>query len=458
MAEKVIINPVTRINGFMEIEAEIGTNTVVDAKTNGLMFRGFEKMLRGRSPLDAVYFTERICGICSTAHSMASALALEEALGVIPSEQGRYLRDLLHACEFLQNHLRHLYQYTLPDYVKLPEGYPLFKTDHNDYRLPKEVNARLVNDYFESLEYSRNAHKMLAILGGKAPHNHGVFIGGITSPVTVDMIIAIKSILFGIEQFITEKMLPDVYEIGTYYPEYYHFGGGYQNLLSYGCFYGYKELGTLYLNPSVYENKTFSHFEPDHITQSDQYAWFNEANEPDRNKPDAYSWIRAPRYNGIPFEVGPLARQWLSGEYRNGISVMDRTIARVLEARKITRIMNILLENLIPNVPMQKEYEIPVKAYGTGLIDTTRGALGHWLTIEDKKILFYQIITPSAWNLSPQTGERKGTAEQAIIGAPVKEENMPVEIGRIIRSFDPCVSCATHVFVPGRWDKTFQVV
>ncbi|MDW2798852.1 nickel-dependent hydrogenase large subunit [Clostridium boliviensis] len=458
MAEKVIINPVTRINGFMEIEAEIGTNTVVDAKTKGLMFRGFEKMLTGRSPLDAVYFTQRICGICSTAHSVASALALEEALGVIPSEQGRYLRDLIHSCEFLQNHLRHLYQYTLPDYVKLPEGYPLFKTDHNDYRLPKEVNERLVNDYFESLEFSRNAHKMLAILGGKAPHNHGVFVGGITSPVTVDMIIAIKSILFDIEQFITEKMLPDVYEIGTYYPEYYHFGGGYQNLLSYGCFYGYKELGTLYLNPSVYENKTFSRFEPDLITQSDQYAWFNEANEPDRNKPDAYSWIRAPRYNGIPFEVGPLARQWLSGEYRNGISVMDRTIARVLEARKITRIMNILLENLIPNVPMQKEYEIPVQAYGTGLIDTTRGALGHWLTIEDKKILFYQIITPSAWNLSPQTGERKGTAEQAIIGAPVMEERMPVEIGRIIRSFDPCVSCATHVFAPGSWDKTFQVV
>ena len=458
MADTIIINPVTRINGFMEIAAEVGNHVITDARTKGLMFRGFEKMLTGRAPLDAVYFTQRICGICSTAHSMASALALEEALGIVPSEQGRYLRDLLHACEFLQNHLRHLYQYTLPDYVKLPDGYPLFKTDHNDYRLPDNVNERMVNDYFESLEYSRNAHKMLAILGGKAPHNHGVFIGGITSPVTADMIIAIKSILFGIEKFITEKMLPDVYEIAAYYSEYYHFGGGNRNLLTYGCFQHYKELGTLYVDPYIYTNEQYSHFDPDLITQSDEYAWFNEANEPDREKPEAYSWIRAPRYNGVPFEVGPLARQWLSGEYRHGISVMDRTIARVLEAKKITQIMNTLLENLIPGVPMQQEYVVPAQAYGKGLVDTTRGALGHWLTIEDEKILFYQIITPSAWNLSTQTGEKKGTAEQALMGAPVKDESMPVEIGRIIRSFDPCVSCATHVIIPGKTDRIIPIV
>ncbi len=458
MAEKITINPVTRISGFMEIDADIENQSVVSAKTKGLMFRGFEKMLQGRSPFDAVYFTQRICGICSTAHSMASALALEEALNIVPSEQGRYLRDLLHACEFLQNHLRHFYQFTLPDFVKLPEDYPLFKTDHNDYRLPKDINDKMVNDYFESLRFSREAHQMLATLGGKVPHNHGIFIGGITSPVSADKIISIKSILYNIGQFIDEKMIPDVYTIGTFYPEYYQFGGGYGNLLSYGSFNNYKNLGTLYVDPLVYSNGQTSPFDPALITQEDEYAWFNKNDEPDRNKAQAYSWIKAPRYNNIPYEVGPLARQWLSGQYRNGISAMDRTIARVLEAKKIVEIMQTLIDNLVPGVSMQREYEIPVQSSGKGLVDTTRGALGHWLYIDNSEIAFYQIITPSAWNLSTQTNGMKGTGEQALIGSPVRDVTAPVEIGRIIRSFDPCVSCATHVFLSGKHVNTIQVV
>ncbi|MDD3395237.1 MAG: nickel-dependent hydrogenase large subunit, partial [Anaerotignum sp.] len=318
MPEKITINPVTRISGFMEIEADIENHRVVDAKTKGLMFRGFEKMLIGRAPFDAVYFTQRICGICSTAHSVASSLALESAMDFVPLEQGRYLRDIVHGCEFLQNHLRHFYQYTLPDFVKLPENYPLFKTDHNDYRLPKGLNDKMVEDYFASLEFSRQAHQMLAILGGKAPHNHGVFIGGITSQMTIDKMIAMTSILDGIEQFINDKMLPDVFKIGEYYSEYYHIGRGYGNLLSYGCFDNYKELGTLYVDPLVYSNNAITAFHPDEITQQNTYAWYDENNEPDIHKQQAYSWIKAPRYNNLPYEVGPLARQWLCGDYRNG--------------------------------------------------------------------------------------------------------------------------------------------
>lgn len=458
MAERITINPVTRINGFMEIVADIEDQVVKDARTKGLMFRGFEKMLIGRSPFDAVYFTQRICGICSTAHSMASTLALEDALGIIPTEQGRYLRDLIHASEFFQNHLRHFYQFTLPDFVKLPDEYPLFKMDHNDFRLPKEINDRMVNDYFESLELSRSAHEMLAILGGKAPHNHGIFIGGITSQVNADKIIAIKSILYNIERFIDDKMIPDVYTIGDYYSEYYHMGRGYGNLLTYGCFSDYKDLGTLYVDPLVYSDNQITPFYPDRITQENEYAWFNEYDEPDIKKQYAYSWIKAPRYNNIPYEVGPLARLWLAGEYRNGISAMDRTIARVLEAGKIVKIMKTLIDNLIPGISVQQEYTAPETAAGRGLVDTTRGAVGHWIYIENSKIAFYQIITPSAWNLSTQTEYMKGTAEQALIGTPVCEIDMPVEIGRIIRSFDPCVSCATHVFSGGKLINKIQVV
>jgi hydrogenase large subunit len=138
---------------------------------------------------------------------------------------------------------------------------------------------------------------------------------------------------------------------------------------------------------------------------------------------------------------------------------MDRTIARVLEARKIALIMNTLLENLIPGVSVQKEYSIPETTVGKGLIDTTRGALGHWLKIKNQVISFYQIITPSAWNLSTRSSnDMKGTAEQALIGTPVKDIKNPVELGRTVRSFDPCISCATHIYTGGKHINTIHVI
>ncbi|NLT14902.1 MAG: nickel-dependent hydrogenase large subunit [Clostridiales bacterium] len=469
MTKRVVINPVTRISGFLEINAVIDTNMVTDARTEGLLFRGFEKMLEGRNPLDAVYFTQRICGICSTAHSIASSLALEDALGIVVSPQGRYLRDVIHACEFLQNHIRHFYQYTLPDYIRLPEGNTLFETDHNDYRLPKEKNDLLVQHYFDSLEFSRNAHEMLAILGGKAPHNHGVFIGGATSQATVENISNLKTLVQGIRQFIINKMIPDAYTIADYYKDYFENGQGYGNLLSYGCFDRYAKLGTLYVDPLVYSNGVLRAFDPYEITENIHTSWYASRKEtytpletvpePDMNKSGGYSWVKAPRYGGIPYEVGPFARMWLCGDYRNGISTMDRTLARVLEAKKLTDIILTLLDNLALGVDVQREYEVPQSAYGAGLTDTTRGALGHWLKIEDGVISLYQIITPSTWNLSTRGQDNlPGPCERALIGAGINDPGNPVELGRIIRSFDPCVSCATHVYSKGNLVKSIKVV
>ena len=468
--KRVIINPVTRINGFMGIDATIDNRNIVsDAKTEGLLFRGFEKMLEGRSPFDAVYFTQRICGICSTAHSMASTLALESALGITASQQGRYLRDFIHGCEFLQNHLRHFYQYTIPDFIRLPPENTLFEADHNDFRLPQNKNDVIVKHYFESMEMSRSAHTMLAILGGKAPHNHGVFIGGITTQATPEKIVHMRSILESINKFIKEIMIPDTYTIAEYYKDYFKNGGGYGNLLSFGCFDRYEELGTLYLEPLEYSDGRTRPLNPKEITEniysswykakSESYTPFETITDEDIHKKEAYSWVKAPRYSGLPYETGPLARMWLSGEYRNGISTMDRTIARTLEAKKITEIMLILLDNLIPDTFVQDVYQVPESAYGEGLIDTTRGALGHWIKIEGGLISFYQIITPSAWNLSTRCHNNlPGPGEKAMIGTKIRLFDAPVELGRIIRSFDPCISCATHVYSKGNLIKTIRVV
>ena len=467
MNKRIVINPLTRISGFMEIDVIVENHQVTEAKVKGNLFRGFEQMLIGRNPFDAVYFTQRICGICSAAHSMASSMALEDALHIEPMEQGKYLRDIIHCCEFLQNHIRHFYQYTIPDFVKMEKN-PLFQSDHADFRLPKALNNRMSQHYFDSLAISRLAHQMLAVLGGKAPHNHGVFIGGVTTQATAEKVVHLDSILQTVAQFIEEKMLLDVFDLAHYYADYFHLGKGYGNLLTYGAFHHYKELGTLYVDPLASTAGSVETFDERNIQEKidhsyftgerDSYAPAEEAVAPDMEKEGAYSWVKAPRYNNLPYEVGPLARLILCGEYEDKVSAMDRTIARALEAKKIAAIMKVLLRELVPDVDVQRKYELPDEAAGRGLVDTTRGALGHWLKIQEKKLSYYQIITPSTWDFSTRDSNGyRGVAEQALIGTPIQNPDSPAEIGRILRSFDPCMSCATHVYRPGKQTKTIKV-
>lgn len=457
MGRQITINPITRISGFLEIQVEVENNQIVDAKSSGMLFRGFEKMLKGRPPIDAIYFTERICGICSTAHSMASTLALEDILQISPNENDKMLRDFMHGCEFIQNHLRHFYQYTLPDFVRGPEIQPLYSAAHDDYRLPKELDNKLASHYIESIQYSRLAHEMLAVLGGKAPHNHGIFVGGVTVNIDASKFIKIKSILESIKNFVITRMIPDVYTISEYYPDYFENGIGYKNLMSYGVFDTYAQKDLFYVAPQVLIDGQKQEFNADYITENIHMAWY-QAEEVEQRPTDstvdenvykekAYSWVKAPRYQGYAMEVGPLARMWLSGNYTRGISTMDRTIARVLEVSKIIKIMQGILEKVILQPTQQDRYKFPNKARGKGLIDTTRGGLGHWTAVENQEIKNYGIISPTTWNLSPSDSKGlKGVVEKALIGTMIENLGNPVEIGRVVRSFDPCVSCATHVF------------
>lgn len=454
MADKIIINPVTRISGFLEIQVEVQGNKITDAKSSGMFFRGFEKILKGRPPMDAIYITERICGICSTAHAVASTLALEDILSITPDDNDTIIRDFIHACEFLQNHLRHFYLFALPDYVRLPNHQNSINLD--DYRLPENLNRDMSEHYMESVKYSRLAHEMLAVLGGKAPHTHGIFVGGVTVDLDASKFIKIKSILNSIKDFVIDRMIPDVYIISEYYKDYFHNGEGYGNLMSYGLFDNFREKALYYLSPQVLINGQVQNFDSEVITENIRRSWYEAASEnmgtsepaanEDVYKEGAYSWIKAPRYDGYPMEVGPLARMYLSGGYTRGISTMDRTISRVLEVKKIIDIMEAMLDRVELRPAVQGRYEFPENAQGKGLTDTTRGSLGHWVAVDSQGISRYNIITPSAWNLSPEDSAGiKGVVEKSLMGTAINDVKNPVEIGRIVRSFDPCVSCATHV-------------
>ncbi|WP_234123608.1 nickel-dependent hydrogenase large subunit [Clostridium hydrogenum] len=454
---KIVIDPITRISGFLETKVQVEENIITNAETSGLLFRGFEKMLKSRQPLDAVYFTQRICGICSTAHAVASSLALEDALKVTISLNDQYMRDLMHGFELMQNYLRHFYNLTVPSYVKMPDINPLYSNQYSEYRIPKAENEKIANHSLESIKYSRLAHEGLAVLGGKAPHAHGIFVGGVTVNIDAYKLEKIKSIISELKEFINNIMLEDMQSISKYYSDYFKMGDSYNNFMSYGIFDHYVDPEISYVKPGVMINGKRQVFDKNKITENILHSWYvsdkqnenpaeNNIDEVNLGKKEGYSFIKSPNYDGYSMEVGPLARLILAGEYKGGSSCMDRIVARVLETKKVIGILEGLAKRVELLPSNQRIYEIPNESFGVGLTDTTRGALGHWVKIENKLIKYYNIITPTVWNISPKDEQgRFGVGEKALIGTKIKNVKEPIEVGRIMRSFDPCISCATHV-------------
>lgn len=454
MIRKIVIDPLTRISGFLKIEVEINNNKIINAMSSGLLYRGFEKILKGKPPLDAVYITERICGICSTAHSYVSTIALENALNITPDENSVNIRNIIHGCEFLQNHLRHFYLYTIPDYIKISGPPPIENLELKDLRLPQKENKIIAEDYLKAICYSRMAHEIISILGGKAPHNHGIIPGGATCSIDSMKVIRLKSIISEIKDFIDFNMIRDMGIIEKYYEDYFNKGTGYGNLLSYGVFNNFKDSSLIYTKPGVMIDNVYEIFEQNKITENVRYSWYepsndtiypNESEDTNLSKPEAYSFIKAPRYKGKAMEVGPLARMILSRNYSYRVSCLDRIKARVLEAKKIAFIVSSLINTLSQYTASVPHIDMPVTAEGYGFSDTTRGALAHFISIKNKVIENYSIITPSGWNVSPMDNNGTlGVIEKALIGTEIYDIEHPVEIGRIVRSFDPCISCAVH--------------
>lgn len=461
MRKEVTLSPITRANNRGHVEITIEGGKVADARCSALFFRGFEMMLRGRDPRDAAYFTQRICGICATAHAMAAAYALEELAGVVPPKNGNLLRNLIFGADFLQNHLRHFYLLELPDYARGPDKPPFQPRYRCGYRLSPKIETKLTEHYFEAADVSRVAHEMVTTLGGKAPFPHGILAGGSTVPPDGAVILDLQAKLRVITRFVREKMISDAQTIAAAYPECYELGKRPLRLLSYGCFPVDPERKKFHLPGGVVEETGIREVDTDLVAEHLRHAYFEAqggprapetaVTRPAPGKPGAYSWIKAPRYDQKAFEGGPLARLWVAGRYRRGVSAMDRIMARVLESELLCGLMKEWIKGLEPDEPVFNLYEVPRYGERLGLTDSMRGPLLHYLRVEGNRISRYEIITPSAWNFSPRDDSgQPGPVEEALLGTPVADHKEPVEVGRIIRSFDPCYSCATHIIAGGK--------
>ncbi len=454
-------DPVTRIEGHLNIEISVdtvdGVQQVVEARAIGGLFRGFEKLLIGRDPRDAQHITERICGVCPVAHGMASVRALDAAFGVTIPENARILRNLVNGSNFVESHILHFYLLSVPDYIQGPVKPPWQADWPIDRRFTQAQNDQLMAHYLQALTIRRKADQMTAVFGGKIPHPPTFIPGGFTANPRSERIAEFKALLAEVTEFIQGSYLPDVQLLAETYPEYTQIGRGPEHLMAFGAFDLDNAGSSRLFNGGVAWNGS-DEIEPldtDAINEHVRYSWFRDAEpahpsqgktEPQNPKAGAYTWLKAPRYTDQPMEVGPLARMWVSGRYQEGVSTVDRHLARALEAETLALAMADWVEELDPDGPVYTSNSVPYTAAAQGLTEAPRGALGHWIEIAEQKIAHYQVISPTTWNVSGRDNHGvPGSLEQALLGTPVENADQPIEVMRVIHSYDPCLDCATHV-------------
>ncbi|MFP4058244.1 MAG: nickel-dependent hydrogenase large subunit [Candidatus Brocadiia bacterium] len=513
----IVIDPVNRVEGHLRIEVVLDGKEVKEARSAGTMFRGFERILRGRSPVDAQRITQRVCGVCPTAHASASAMALDAAFGVadrIPPN-GVLLRNLILGSNILQSHILHFYHLAAIDYVDvagaadyagenedlravrefIARGHlaPFVPRYEGDYRLPKDANVQATANYAEALRIRRVAHEMLSVFGGKMPHSCGIMPGGVSQGPTPGRIAAFLGRLESIRDFIAARYIPDVLAVAKHYPDHCAIGAGCRQYLSYGLFDLEASSATLserrrFLRPGVLLDGEVSDVDTARITEAVTHSRYegdgplrplDEATVPQPHKDGAYSWIKSPRYGHEVVEVGPLASVLIN--YHAGhpdvrrevdaalaeldaesdalASVMGRHLGRALHAKLVADKMQEWVLALKPGEPHAAPWAIPAESEGAGFVDAPRGAVAHFIRVEDRKIDNYQLVVPTTWNASPRDDQdRPGPIEQALLGTPVRDPENPFEVVRIVRSFDPCLACAVHLASPrGRELGEFRI-
>jgi len=285
---RIVVDPITRIEGHLRIEAEVDGGTITDAWSACTMWRGIEKILEGRDPRDAWYFTQRICGVCTTVHALASVRAVENALGIVPPLNAQLIRELITASQFVHDHVVHFYHLhaldwvdivsaldadpaataelaaSISDYSRSSVGHFTMVKDrlanfvgrgqlgpftngywgHPAYKLPPEGNLLAVSHYLDALDFQRRYVEIHAILGGKNPHLQTYLVGGMAVPIDPDSQNAINAGTLGrlrtlLQEgldFVTQAYIPDLLLVASFYPEWAGIGGGLGNYLAFGDF------------------------------------------------------------------------------------------------------------------------------------------------------------------------------------------------------------------------------
>jgi hydrogenase large subunit len=561
MSQRITIDPITRIEGHLRIDCEVEGGKVSKAWSSGTMWRGIENILIGRDPREAWIFAQRICGVCTTVHSLASVRAVENALGLEIPANAQLIRNMIVIAHALHDHIVHFYQLSALDWVDVVSA---LKADaakaaqvaqslsdwpgnsvqemkavqaklkdfvgkgqlgiftngywgHPAMKLPPEVNLLAVAHYLQALEYQRKALKAVAVLGSKTPNIQNLAVGGVMNAVNMDAastlnmnkLFDVRSQLEEVVRFVQQVYFPDVAAIGGMYAEWLGYGAGVKNYMAVpdlptdAAATKFDMPGGILMGGDLTKVRPITSWKDDffakNVTEDISHAWYDgdwakhpykETTDPkftgiwkpESPAPAKYTWVKAPRLDGKPMQVGPLAQvlvayvqgdkltqKWANRclEVAGGVakaklgpaalqSTLGRIAARAIRAAVMSDLAIKHWELLANNVgkgdtAVYNEPRFPTGTLeGFGVHEAPRGVLSHWVVIENGKLKNYQAVVPSTWNAGPRDAQDQlGPYEASLVGNPMADPHRPLEALRTVHSFDPCLACAIHTHDAG---------
>lgn len=471
---RLIVGPFNRVEGDLEVHLDLADGAVVRALVNAPLYRGFERMLVGRAPADALTLTPRICGICSISQSAAAARALADAGGHTPAPQGEATAALIHAVENVSDHLFHFNLFFMPDFTR-----PVYADRPWHGRAVERFTAQTGGAQRAAIEARAVLMHVLGLMAGKWPHTLAIQPGGITRALGASDKVRIIASLRAFRRYLERTVFGgpleafaalencdallgwDRGDAGLFLRiaadlDLEGLGRGAGRYLSFGA---YPQGGGHAFAPGVWCNGRVAPLELSEMVEDVSHAWMlGPARHPaegttvpdEEMRAGAYSWCKAPRLAGQTMETGALARQVVDGHplARDlaGGGVLARVAGRLLELARSQTVMEEFAGGIDPAATFMDPAPEVQDGQGTGLVEAARGALGHWVRIENGRIATYQIVAPTTWNFSPRDASgQPGPLEAALAGAPVRTgETTPISVQHIVRSFDPCMVCTVH--------------